>query len=73
MQAKKQDINNLKQEARVSWNEVKQQVLHLQEENHRLRHDLEVNSALRSRLLQVSPCRFSATHKAGFSTMLLDI
>lgn len=72
MQAKKQVINNLKQEAHASWAEVKQQVLHLQEENRSLRHDLKVSSALCSRLLAMSTCEFTATNIAGFSTTLLE-
>ena len=73
MQAKKQVISNLKQEAHASWAEVKQQVLHLQEENCSLRHDLEVSSALCSRLLEMSACEIAATNKDGFNTILTHL
>ncbi len=72
MQAKKQVINNLKQEAHASWAEVKQQVLHLQEENRSLRHDLKVSSALCSRLLAMSTCEYAMTDIAGLSMTLFE-
>ena len=71
MQAKQQVISHMKQEAHASWTEMKQKVLQLQQENCILRHDLEVNSALCSRLLEISRCDFAATNIAGFSTPLL--
>jgi hypothetical protein len=55
MQAKQQVISNMKQEAHASWTEMKKKVLQMQEENRTLRHNLEVNSALCRRLLEIYP------------------
>lgn len=72
MQAKQQVISKLKQEAHALGTAMEQMVHQLQEENRCLRHNLEVSSALRSRLLAMSICEFTATNIAGFSTTLLE-
>lgn len=72
MQAKQKIISHMKQEAHASGTEMEQKLLQLQKENGTLRHKLEVNSALCSRLFEMSTCEFAATNLAGFSTTLFE-
>ena len=72
MQAKQQVISNLKQEAHALGTAMEQIVHQLREENRSLRHNLEVSSALCSRLLEMSTREFAATNIARFSTTLFE-